>query len=413
MKPLFFFLFFSLTLAPLAKACAQGDSYGYSSSFVDSQSATTKDSAHEDDMYKSATDAMYQGNYEHAVRTFGEIAAMHGRKADGALYWKAYALKQQGNKTEALATLAEFKRDYPQSRWKKEAGVLEVELQGAAANPGNASSEEEKLMALNAIMQSDPDKATPYIQKLLQGSGSPKLKDRALFVLMQSGSQKAGDVLLAVAKDNSNPDLQIRAIRYLGMGGHKGNLGALKEIYNGATDVSVKKAVFQGWLMAGDKDDVLAVARTEKSVDLRKDAIRHLGMMGGRTELRDLYKATTDAETHEAIVQGMLMNGDSQGLVEIANTEKDPNVLDKAIKTIGMVGGQDSSNALLNIYNTHSDLETRKTVINALFIHNAAREMVAMARKETNPELKKSITQKLSLMHSPEVTDYMMEILNK
>ena len=87
--------------------------------------------------------------------------------------------------------------------------------------------------------------------------------------------------------------------------------------------------------------------------------------------------------------------------------------MEKAIRTIGMVGGQDSSTALLTIYNTHSDLETKKTVINALFLHNAAKEMVAMARKETNPELKKTLTQKLSLMHSPEITDYMMEILNK
>jgi hypothetical protein len=78
-----------------------------------------------------------------------------------------------------------------------------------------------------------------------------------------------------------------------------------------------------------------------------------------------------------------------------------------------MVGGQDSSTALLNIYNTHSDLETKKSVIHALFLRNAGKEMVAMARKETNPELKKSITQKLSMMHSPEITDYMMEILNK
>ena len=404
------FLVFGLlfTLSPFVGAVAQGD--GFANSFVDSQ-ATTKDSAHEDDMYKSATDAMYQGNYDHAIRTFGEVASMHGRKADSALYWKAYALKQTGNKPEAMATLAQLDKEYPQSRWKNDAGVMKVELQGAAANPGSASTEEEKLMALNAIMQSDPDKATPYIQKLLQGSGSPKLKDRALFVLMQSGSPKAADILLAVAKDSKDPDLQIRAIRYLGMGGH--GRGALKEIYTGTTDVNVKKAVFQGWLMAGDKEDVLAVAKTEKSPELRRDAIRHIGMMGGRTELRELYKSSTDPETHEAIVQGMLMSGDSQGLVEIANMEKDPQVLEKAIKTIGMVGGQDSSTALLNIYNTHSDLETKKTVINALFIHNAAKEMVAMARKETNPELKKAITQKLSLMHSPEITDYMMEILNK
>jgi hypothetical protein len=69
--------------------------------------------------------------------------------------------------------------------------------------------------------------------------------------------------------------------------------------------------------------------------------------------------------------------------------------------------------ALMEIYNSQSDLESKKSVINALFLHGAAKEMVAMARKETNPELKKTLTQKLSMMHSPEITDYMMEILNK
>jgi hypothetical protein len=36
-----------------------------------------------------------------------------------------------------------------------------------------------------------------------------------------------------------------------------------------------------------------------------------------------------------------------------------------------------------------------------------------LARKETNPELKKALIQKMSLMNSPEITEYMMEILNK
>ena len=69
--------------------------------------------------------------------------------------------------------------------------------------------------------------------------------------------------------------------------------------------------------------------------------------------------------------------------------------------------------ALMTIYNSQSDLETKDCHECACSLRNAAKEMVAMARKETNPELKKALTQKLSLMHSPEVTDYMMEILNK
>ena len=116
MKRLFLILCLSFTLTPLAAAWSQADSYGFANSFIDSQAAATKDSTHEDDMYKSATDAMYQGNYDHAIRTFDQLTSMHGRKADSALYWKAYALKQTGNKPDALATLAQLEKEYPQSR---------------------------------------------------------------------------------------------------------------------------------------------------------------------------------------------------------------------------------------------------------------------------------------------------------
>jgi hypothetical protein len=136
-------------------------------------------------------------------------------------------------------------------------------------------------------------------------------------------------------------------------------------------------------------------------------------MMGGRNELRAMYKSSPDPATREAVINGMMMCGDVQGLIEIASTEKDPQVLDKAINTLGMVGGEESLTALTNIYNSHNDLPTKKRVINAMFLHGAAKEMVALARKETNPELKKAWMQKLSLMRSPEITEYMMEILNK
>jgi HEAT repeat protein len=165
--------------------------------------------------------------------------------------------------------------------------------------------------------------------------------------------------------------------------------------------------------MSGDKDAVLGAAKQEKSPELRRDAIRLLGMMGGRSELRQIYKDAGDAETKEAVLTGMMMCGDAQGIAEIANTEKDPNVLDKAIKTLGLVAGPESLATLVNIYNSHAEIETRKRVITALFLHGAGKEMVALARKETNPELRRELIQKMSLMNSPEITEYMMEILNK
>jgi hypothetical protein len=88
-------------------------------------------------------------------------------------------------------------------------------------------------------------------------------------------------------------------------------------------------------------------------------------------------------------------------------------VLDKAINTLGLVGGEESLAALTKLYSTQADTSMKKKAINALFLHGAGKEMVALARKETNPELKRELIQKMSLMRSPEITDYMMEILNK
>jgi len=110
----------------------------------------------------------------------------------------------------------------------------------------------------------------------------------------------------------------------------------------------------------------------------------------------------------------MGIGGDAQGIFEIAKSDNDPEIRKNAIRDLGLFGGAEGSGMLTTIYTaSSSDMESKKEVINALFLHGAAKEMVALARKETNPELKKSWLQKLSLMRSPEITEYMMEILNK
>lgn len=383
------------------------------SSFVDPQAAE-KNNPHEDELYNSATTTLNNADYEHAAAEFDQVAKMHGRKADAALYWKAYALNKAGDKSQALTTIAELKKSYPQSKYVKDAEALAVDIKGSSVNPDDLSNEDLKILAINALMNSDPQKAVPLLEKVIRGNYPPKLKEKALFVLSQTDSEKATTMLLEIAKNNNDPDLQKRAIRNLGMNGNPRNKAALKEIYQSTSDPSIKKAVFQGWLMSGDKEDVLAVAKQEKSPEVRREAIKFLGMMGGREELRQMYKeAGNDVDTKEAVLTGMMMCGDSEGLAEIAKSEKDPNVMGKVINTLGLVGGEHTVDTLLSIYSTSQDMETKKHVINALFLHGASKQMVAMARKETNPELKRAWIQKLSLMGGPDVTDYMMEILNK
>jgi HEAT repeat protein len=385
-------------------------------SFAESQNTSDK-AREEDEAYEAAQDALNSEEFANAVNGFDNVIKMHGRKADAATYWKAYALNKQGNRAQALTAIAELRKNYPQSKYLHEAGVLEMETKSSAGHPPNLENvpqdEELRVLALRSLINSDPERAIPILDKVIHSNDSRKMKDQALFVLSQSNSEKAQQSLLSIAKAGDDPDLQKRAIRYLGMNGNSRNRAILKEIYTSSANPEVKKAVFQGWLMCGAKDDVLAVAQQEKSPELRKEAIRYLGIMGGRSELRQMIKQEADRDVKDALLQALGISGDVQGMTEFAQNDKDLEVRRRAIRNLGIFGGQEGTNTLVSIYSSQADIDTKKEVINALFLNGAAKQMVALARKETNPELKKAWVQKLSLMSSPEITEYMMELLNR
>src|SRR5207253_839714 len=158
-------------------------------------------------------------------------------------------------------------------------------------------------------MSSDPDRATPILENiLLNSSSSTRLKERAMFVLTQSGSPKALEIVGRIARDASRRSLQLRAIRYLGIMGGDQTRRILADVYSSTPDVTVKKNVLRAYLVAGDKERLLAIARTEPVVDLRLDAVSQLGVLGARAELADLYGKETAVEVRKKIISAMFIS---------------------------------------------------------------------------------------------------------
>lgn len=196
-----------------------------------------------DRYYERGQRDLEKNRWEQAVENFNEAASRGGSRADGSLYWKAYAQNKMGRREDALATLAELRKTFPGSRWLDDAGALDVEVRqasGKPVSPESATDEEMKLMALNGLMNSDPDRALPLLEKLLHSSQSPKIKERALFVLTQSGSSNARKMVVEMAKGASNPDLQMKAVHYLGVMGAKQELG---DVYTATSDNEVKRSI--------------------------------------------------------------------------------------------------------------------------------------------------------------------------
>lgn len=374
------------------------------------------DDSREQSIYERGQRALDERRWDRALETFSEVIRLGGSRKDGALYYKAYAQNKQGQRAEALATLGELTKGSPNSRWLNDARALEVEIRqasGQAVSPENQADEDLKLIAINGLMNSDPERAIPLLEKFLQGNQPPKLKERALFVLSQSGSSKARETVAQIARGNSNPDLQLKALNYLGLFGGKGSRDVLAEIYASSSDHNVKRAILRGFMVSGERDRLFEISKSEKDEQLRMEAINQLGVMGAQSQLWELYQTDSSTEVRARILNAMFVGGNADKLYELAKIEKDPKLRRTAINKLGLMGGTRTGDWLVEIYNNDKDASIRKEVINALFIQGNAKVLVALARKETDPAMKREIVNKLSIMNSKDATDYLLEILNK
>jgi hypothetical protein len=369
------------------------------------------------ELYDEGREALDDDHYDRAEGKFDQLAQLNGPQTDAALYWKAYAENRLGKRDTALASIAELKRRFPQSRWQKDASALEIEVRQSSGNPvqpGAQKDDDLRMLALHGIMNSDPERAIPLLGKVLEnGSASPKERSQALFVLAQSGSPQAREVLGKIARGQSNPDLQSKAIQYLAMFGGADSRKTLAEIYASSSDVSIKRAILRSYMIGGDREHLFEAAKNEKNDDLKREAIRQLGLVHAQNELQQLYRTDNSPAVRRELLQAFFLAGDAPKLLEAAQSEKDPELRRTAIRNLGLIHSDDSAKALQSIYAKETDRAVKEEVLNSYFLQGNAAAIVAIARNEKDPELKKTAVSKLSIMHSKEATDYLMEILQK
>jgi len=366
-------------------------------------------------VYQQAKKLADKGQWEEALKAFDEASQKGGVRADGALYWKAYAQNKLNQQAEALSTLAELKKSFPDSSWMKVARELEAEIRRAGRqqsdDPGSQTDEELKLLAINSLLHTDPEKALPILMKLLEGNASPRIKEKALFVLSQSGSDKAREIVASFARGKSNPELQLKSLEYLALFGGKESRQVLADVYASTSEKKIKKAILGFFMIGGERDRLLAAAKGEKDADLRGEAIGQLGVLRARAELFEMYQAESEVKVKKKILDALFVGGAADKISDLAQNEKDAVLRRAAIEKLGLMEGTTAT--LLKMYANEKEKEIRKKVIEALFLQGDAKAIVDIARKETDPELKKKAIEQLSIMNSKEGSEYFEEILNK
>lgn len=369
-----------------------------------------------EELYDNGREALDEEKYDQARERFSQLAKANGPQTDAALYWEAYAEQRLGQRQAALTAIADLKSRFPQSRWQKDASALEIEVRqgtGQPSRPEAQGDQELRMLAIQSLMNSDPERAMPLLEKVLQGPATPKEKSKAMFVLAQSGSPQGREIIGRIARGQSNPELQKKAVEYLAIFGGPEARKTMAEIYASSNDASLKRAILRSYMIGGDKERLFAAAKGEKDPALRREAIRQLGLVHGEQELQQLYQTETAPEIRREILQAFFLAGDVNKMLEAARDEKDPELRRAAVRNLGLVNSGESGKALADIYERETDRGIREEVLNAYFLQGNAGAIVAIAKAEKDPGLKKKAVEKLSLMHSKEGSDYLMELLQK
>ncbi|MEO7192474.1 MAG: tetratricopeptide repeat protein [Vicinamibacterales bacterium] len=368
------------------------------------------------DTYSSGLNALNQRQYDRAISAFDRVVAAKGARSDAALYWKAFAQFKLGKSDEALASLAQLRKDYAQSPYLNDAKVLDADARrstGQRINPANLDDDEIKLLAIQGIQKSP--EAVPLLEGVINATNSLALKKRALYVLALSPDARAHQVLLRYAKGAGNPDLQIEAVRYLASRGEQQTSSTeLREIYDASADLNVKLAVLEAYRSSSNKPALLAiVGATNAPPEVRARAISMLPGLASADELASLYQKETDRALRMQLLSALGSTRAVDQLAQIARSEKDSPLRVRAIRSLGSSRVDQSRQLLLDLYAGEQDKDARKAIINAMGDQNNVEGLVALARKETTVELKTEIVRRLAEMapKSKPAADYLMEVI--
>ncbi|MCX6566011.1 MAG: HEAT repeat domain-containing protein [Candidatus Aminicenantes bacterium] len=362
-------------------------------------------------LYEVAKKNIYDKSYEAAISQFNELAAQYAQShySQEALYWLGYSLDKyaatvadvkQGlyMRQAAIAHLETLLKKYPANTWAKDAKILELQIaeelvrsglgkyrqyidQGVLGGVDEGHLEmpeppeppdspippkpldpdtELKLVALDALMGMDEEKAFPILEKMALGEKRPELREKALFILSQSDTTKVVPILINIAEKDPSPEMR-------------------------------KKAIF--WL--GQRDEETALAALIK-----------------------IYE-TSNAESKDILLMAFAESDNPKGLAkitEIAKTEKDPEIRSKALFWLGQAEGEKAMPILLEAYKTTDNVKIKQQIIMSLAQSDGTKAVPALidlARKETNFELKKQIIFWLGQSDNPEAAKFLQELIEK
>jgi TolA-binding protein len=414
-----------------------------------------------DSLYRMAREALSRGDYKRAAEIFHRIPEQYPQSeyAGQAMYYEAFSLYRSGDDDDlstARDRLKQLKQKYPKVA-KSDATTLLTRVCGELAKRGDQScamsidstavgtadvaagearpiqggscpseddDNDDRIAALNALLQMDASRAMPILQKVLarRDPCSAGLRRKAVFLVSQKATDQTANILMNVARNDPDQEVREQAVFWLSQ--VSGSTGLLEEILKGNGDQGIKeKALFA--LSQQDEPRAQQILRDfalrdSENSDLREKAIFWLGQRSGaaNTEfLRGLYSRLTSEDLKEKVLFSLSQqSGNDQWLMSVAaNSKEDMELRKKALFWAGQSGV--SMSELVGFYNRMNEPEMKEQMI---FVFSqrendkaAMDKLFDIAKNEKDPDLRKKAIFWLGQSHDPRVQQFLLDLINR
>lgn len=349
-------------------------------------------------LYWQGHEQLKAGNWEAAAARFSELEQALRRSepasADAALYWRAYALAKAKRQGEAQATLDRLRREFPKSRWMAEVDRLQQSLGTPSSKPGEEADELVDA-AIDGLLAAPPERALPLLKRVVEGNYAARSKKRALFVLSQLDHPDATSLVLQAAR-GGDAALRREAIHMLGIGGDKGALKVLAEIYAASNESEVKRAVLDAYQIAGYTEGLLMVVDDGSDPKLQRHAVHALGVAGDRKALTALLTGKRDEVVQQAVVEALGIAGDTESLAQLAGDGgRSVKLRRRALESLGVAG---AGQRLAALYAELDAPELREAALQGLMIAGDSERLRSLYQAARSDDEKRALLRMLSVV---------------
>lgn len=322
-----------------------------------------------------------------------------------------------------------------------EQGRLRAELDEArAGRAGFGRSEippecegvigEEKIEALNALMQMSSDNAVPILKRVLERRDkcSEVLRRKAVFLVSQKNTDEVVDILLSTAKTDPDSETRKQAVFWLSQTRSERAVEVLEQILlrDQRDDELQEQALFAISQQRSERSQRILrdyVRRRDIPSSARENAIFWLGQRRDAESqqfLRDLFPTLETDELREKVLFSVGQGRSREGSRWLLDRAKDP-ALDAGLRKSALFwAGQSGASVadVAQIYDTAgNDRELRGQVVFVLSQRRndqaAMDKLVDIAQKEKDPELRRQAIFWLGQSRDPRAAKLLEDIINK